>query len=68
MTHTPTLQVLDCVQKYFMIELKIQVVRHQSTESYLQVTVVILNRSDTYTHILRELYLIVECSAVGHVQ
>ena len=36
--------------------------------SCLQVTVVISGQRDTYTHTLRELSLIVECSVVGHVQ
>ena len=48
--HTPTSQVLDCTQKFFITELKIQIVRHQSTVSFLQVTVVILDQRNIYPY------------------
>ena len=44
--HTLTSQVLDCTQKFFIIELEIQLVRYQSIVSCLQATEVILGQKD----------------------
>ena len=54
LTRTQTLQALDYTQKSSVIELKIWIVRHQNTVSYLQVTKAVLGQRDTYTHIPSE--------------
>ena len=66
--HTLTLQVLDCAQKPFIIELEIQLVQYQSTVSCLQVTEAISDLRDTYIYIPLETFSTVECSGVSHVQ
>ena len=65
--HTLTLQVLDCVQKPFITELEIQLVRYQSTMSCLQVTMVISALKDTYSYIPSEIFSTAEYSEVDHV-
>ena len=68
LTRPQTSQVLDCTQKSFVIELKIQIVRHQSIVSYLQVTKAVSDQRDIYIHIPSEQLLTAECSESGHTQ
>ena len=56
-------KVLDCVQKSFDPELEIQIVRHQSIVSCLQVTIVISGLKNIYTHIFYKQLLAAEHSA-----
>ena len=66
--HTLTSQVLDCAQKPFISELKIQLVQYQGTVSCLQVIEAISSLRDTYTYIPSETFSTAEYSRVGHIQ
>ena len=66
LTCTLTLQVLDRIQKSFIIELKIRIVWQQSTVSCLQVIEAALSLRDTYTHIPSEQLLTAEYSGSDH--